>query len=251
MRLCRGVVNNKRVPRIRSFDLAPDTILADKYKVVDCLGAGWEGEVYLIRERATGIERTAKLFFPQRNLNDRASRFYARKLHKLRACPIVIQYHTRETIIHAGIPVSALISEFVAGELLSDFLARQPGKRIGPFQAIHLLHALASGIECIHAIGDYHGDLHTENVIVQRFGLGFELKLLDMFHWRAPRSENIHDDVVDLVRIFFEALGGQKHYARQPREVKEIVLGLKRSLLLKKFRSALDLRTYLETMEWS
>jgi tRNA A-37 threonylcarbamoyl transferase component Bud32 len=207
--------------------------------------------VYLIRERATGIERTAKLFFPQRNLNDRASRFYARKLHKLRACPIVIQYHTRETIIHAGIPVSALISEFVAGELLSDFLARQPGKRIGPFQAIHLLHALASGIECIHAIGDYHGDLHTENVIVQRFGLGFELKLLDMFHWRAPRSENIHDDVVDLVRIFFEALGGQKHYARQPREVKEIVLGLKRSLLLKKFRSALDLRTYLETMEWS
>ncbi len=243
--------NAKRVPRISSFDLRSDTILADKYKVVDRLGAGWEGEVYLIRERATGIERTAKLFFPHRNLNDRAARFYARKLHKLRACPIVIQYHTRETIMHDGVPVSALISEFVAGELLSDFLARQPGGRLSAFQAIHLLHALARGIECIHATGDYHGDLHTDNIIVQHYGLGFELKLLDMFHWGAPRSENIHDDVVDLIHIFFEALGGQKYYARQPREVKEIVCGLKRSLLLKKFRSALDLRTYLETMEWS
>jgi tRNA A-37 threonylcarbamoyl transferase component Bud32 len=253
--LARGALNqpvrNKRTARIHSFDLAADTVLADKYKVIDRLGAGWEGEVYLIRERVTGIERTAKLFFPHRNLNDRAARFYARKLHKLRACPIVIQYHTRETIVHHGVPVSALISEFVAGELLSDFLARQPGKRLGPFQAVHLLHALARGIECIHALGDYHGDLHTDNIIVQRCGLGFELKLLDMFQWNTPRSENIHDDVIDLIRIFFDALGGQKHYGRHPPEVKEIICGLRRSLLMKKFRSARDLRMYLETMEWS
>jgi serine/threonine protein kinase len=244
-------ISTHKMPRIVSFDLQAGTVLARKYKVVDRLGAGWEGEVYLIRERATGIERTAKLFFPQRNLNDRAARFYARKLHKLRQCQIIIQYHTRETIVYRGVPVSVLISEFVAGELLSEFLARQPGQRLGPFQATHLLHALASGIECIHAIGEYHGDLHTDNIIVQRCGLGFELKLLDMFYWRAPRAENIYDDVVHLIRIFFDALGGQKHYARQPPEVKAICRGLKRSLLIKKFRTALELRTHLETMQWS
>ncbi|MGH8501015.1 MAG: protein kinase domain-containing protein [Gammaproteobacteria bacterium] len=244
-------ISKRKMPRIVSFDLQAGTVLAQKYKVVDRLGAGWEGEVYLIRERATGIERTAKLFFPQRNLNDRAARFYARKLHKLRQCQIIIQYHTRETIVYRGVPVSVLISEFVAGELLSEFLARQPGQRLGPFQATHLLHALASGIECIHAIGEYHGDLHTDNIIVQRCGLGFELKLLDMFYWGAPRAENIYDDVVHLIRIFFDALGGQKHYARQPPEVKAICRGLKRSLLIKKFRTARELRTYLETMQWS
>ena len=51
--------------------------------MVTLLGAGWEGEVYLVRERGTGIERTVKIFFPRRNPRDRTLRFYARKLHKL------------------------------------------------------------------------------------------------------------------------------------------------------------------------
>ena len=67
-----------------------------------------------------------------------------------------------------------MLSDFVEGELLSKFLKRQRGGRLSPFQGIHLLHALASGIECIHSLGEYHGDLHTENIIVTRFGLGFE-----------------------------------------------------------------------------
>jgi serine/threonine protein kinase len=139
----------------------------------------------------------------------------------------------------------------VEGELLSAFLDRQTGKRLNPFQAVHLLHALATGIESIHQMGEYHGDLHTENIMIQRYGLGFELKLLDMFHWGAPSAQHIHDDVIDLIKLFYDALGGAKHYARQPIEVKEICCGLKRSLILKKFKAAGQLRRYLETMQWS
>jgi len=51
--------------------------------------------------------------------------------------------------------------------------------------------------------------------------------------------------------LFYDALGGAKHYARQPQEVKTICSGLKRSLILKKFKSAGQLRRYLETMKWS
>ncbi len=134
--------------------------------------------------------------------------------------------------------------------MLSQFLLRQPGKRLVPFQAVHLLHALATGIESIHNLREYHGDLHTENVIIQRYGLGFDLKLVDMFHWGAPRQQNIYDDVCDLIRIFYDALGGQQHYSRQPPEVKSICCGLKRSLILGKFKSAGQLREYLETMQW-
>ena len=53
----------KSAQRITSFDLAPGRILVRKYEVLSLLGAGWEGEVYHIRELATGIERTAKLYF--------------------------------------------------------------------------------------------------------------------------------------------------------------------------------------------
>ena len=235
---------------ISGFNFQPGRLLARKYEVISRLGAGWEGEVFRVRERATGIERAAKFFFPQRNPKDRALCFYATKLHRLRHCPILIQYHTQETMSYRGIPVSFLVSDFVEGELLSGFVARQPGKRLTTFEALHLLHTLAAGIECIHAMGDYHGDLHSDNIIVKRFGLGFDVKLLDMFHWGAPRASNIHHDVCELIRIFYDAMGGAKHYAKQSPEVKEICCGLKRTLILRKFRTAGQLREYLETMEW-
>jgi len=240
----------RRPLTVQDFNLIPGRVLARKYEVIKTLGTGWEGEVYLVHELATGIERAVKLFFPQRNPRDRAAKFYARKLHKLRYCPMVIQYYTQETITFRGFPITLLVSEFVEGELLSDFLSRQPGKRLGAFPAIHLLHSLASGIECIHRMKEYHGDLHTDNIIVQRYGLGFDLKLMDFFHWGAPSSENIRDDVIDLVKIFHEAIGGRRHYSRQPPIVKAICRGLRRSLILENFRTAGQLREYLETMDW-
>lgn len=236
--------------KLDHFNLAPGRVLARKYEVISLLGAGWEGEVYLVREVATGIERTAKIFFPQRNPRDKAVRFYAKKLHKLRHCPIVIQYSAQDHITVKGVPVTLLISEYVEGELLSQFIQRQPGKRLQPYQALHVLHALACGMECVHRIGEYHGDLHTDNIILQRYGLGFDMKLVDLFQSPASKRTAIQDDTVEMVRIFHETIGGQKHYAKQPRAVKDIINGMKRTLILKKFRSATQLREYIETMQW-
>ena len=71
--------------------------------VVERLGGGWEGEVYRVRENSTGIERSLKLFFPQRNPRNRTVRQYAKKLHKLRHCSILIHYHNQEKIEHRGV----------------------------------------------------------------------------------------------------------------------------------------------------
>jgi len=246
----KATAKSGRPLEIDTFNFHPGRLLAKKYEVVSRLGSGWEGEVYLVREKLTKIERAAKFFFPQRNPNNKAFTFYARKLHKLRDCPIVIQYYAQDTILYRGVPVTFLVSDYIEGELLSDFISRQKGKRIPPFQAVHLLYSLVSGIESIHRMREYHGDLHTGNIIVKKFGLGFEVKLLDLFYWQSAWYENVKDDVCDLVRIFYDVLGGQKHYASQPAEVKEIICGLKKSLILKKFRSAGQLRHYLETLEW-
>ena len=242
--------SKKGTPRVDAFRLKPGTLLADKYEVIEKLGAGWEGEVYLVSETAAKIERTAKLFFPQRNVRNKTIKFYAKKLHRLRHCPIVIQYHTQDRFDYRGIRIHFLVSEFAQGELLTQFIRRQPGRRLQPFQAVRLLYDLARGIECIHQQNDYHGDLHTDNIIVQKVGIGFELRLLDMFHWGPPRAENVQADVVDLVRIFYDALGGQRHYSRQPAAVKSICCGLKQSLILKKFKTAGRLRQYLENLQW-
>ncbi|MEQ8952706.1 MAG: serine/threonine protein kinase, partial [Gammaproteobacteria bacterium] len=60
----------------------------------------------------------------------------------------------------------------------------------------------------------------------------------------------IRYDVVSMVKIFYEVLGGARHYARQPAEVKAIICGQKDSLILKKFKTAGELRDYLENMQW-
>jgi len=229
------------------FNLKEGYVIAGKYEVLEKLGSGWEGEVYRVKEKTIGVERAAKVFYPR---GTRAPKFYARKLHKLRHCPILIQYHTGETIKLDGGKVSVLISEYVEGEILASFVRRQPGRRLPPFEGLHLLHELARGVEEIHRVREYHGDLHDDNIIVRRKGLSFNVKVVDMFDWGTPTAENIRDDVCDLVRIFYDCLGGKRTYWKQSPEIKYIVSGLKRSLITKKFRTAGHLRRHLENMEW-
>jgi serine/threonine protein kinase len=175
------------ITKIDSFDLEPGRRIARKYEVVSRLGAGWEGEVYKIVEIRTGIERAAKLFYPHRNVGNRTSTRYAKKLHKLRQCPLLIQYHTEETFTFRRTPITVLVSEYVEGELLSEFLKKLPGKRLTPFEAVHLLSVLSRGIEQIHRKHEYHGDLHLENIIIRRYGLTFDVKVLD-FYGKALRE---------------------------------------------------------------
>ena len=236
--------------RPQPFALPVGRRLAGKYDVIEFLGGGWEGEVYRVREDVTGIEQAAKFFYPAHNLNDRAIKFHARKLHKLRNCKILIQYLTMDEARIGGQQIKFLVSELVEGQLLSEFLQELPGKRMQAFEAMHLLHALAVGLEEIHQARDYHGDLHTDNVLIRRRGISFDLKLVDLYHWSAPTRENILDDVIAAIGIFHESLGGAQHYARQPGSVKSICKGLRRSLIRRKFRSAAHLRSYLETMAW-
>ncbi|MBN2563367.1 MAG: protein kinase [Phycisphaerae bacterium] len=239
-----------RQPQIESFDLQPDRVIAGKYVIESLLGRGWEGEVYKVTEQKTGIPRAAKLFFPQRNLRDRAVRFYATKLNRLRKCPIIIQYHNSEVIRFRGMPVTCLISEFVEGEILAKFVARRRGKRLPSFEALHLLHALAMGLEQLHRMREYHGDVHDENVLVERRGIDFDVKLVDLHHWGPTSAANIREDVIQLIQVLYDVVGGRRRYASQPPEIKRVCCGLRRDLISKRFPTARHLREHLESFTW-
>jgi serine/threonine protein kinase len=241
---------SKRLRELDTFALSPGRRLGRKYVVGDLLGRGWEGEVYHVTEAATGIERAAKIFFPKRNPRNRALQFYARKLNRLRGCSIIIQYVTQESFRYCGEDIPFLVSEYVEGEILTDLLARQRGGRLQAFEALHLLHALTKGVEEIHGLGEYHGDLHAANIIVNRVGLSFRVKVVDMYHWGTPTSSHLRDDIWFLARILYDAVGGREHYAKQPPAIKDICLGLKRSLIVGRYRTARALREHLESMDW-
>lgn len=242
--------SSPRNHRIEAFDFAPGRMLAGKYEIERKLGAGWEGEVYRVIERKTDVHRAAKFFFPHRNKGDKAVKFYARKLERLKKCSIVIAYHHSETIRYRSTPITCLISEFVEGELWENFIKRQRGGRLPPFEAMHLIYWLTRGMEEIHAMGEYHGDLHAGNVLVNRKGICFDLKIVDFYQWGRATPAHLKDDVVDMVRLLYDAVGGRRHYARQPEEIKSICRGLRRDLITRRFPTARHLREYLETFAW-
>jgi len=234
----------------KRFDFQPGKVVAGKYEIERALGSGWEGEVYAIVERSTGIRRAAKFYYPHRDPTGHAAIAYARKLDALRHCPILMQYHHQEITVFRRKRVVVVISELVEGEKLSEFLARQPQRRLSTFEALHVLHALAKGIAPIHARGEYHGDIHDDNIMIRRQGITFEVRLLDFFDLGRPTRSKIHKDVLNLIQVFHVIVGGQQRYSQQPRIVKEIIRGLKYKLILERFGSAGDIQRHLESLEW-
>jgi len=234
-----------------NYELQPGRSLGRQYKVVEFLGNGWEGEVYKVEERSTRILRAAKLFYKHRYLKRKMPHVeYAKKLHKIQACPIVIQYHYQDSVRLKGESVDFLVSDFVDGEVLSEYLARQPDRRMLPFEALHLFYALVQGVEQIHFLGEYHGDIHLDNIMVKRRGLGFDVHLIDLLHLGPSNKMQIQQDVYDLIAVFYELIGGKKYYARMPQAIKQFVLGKKSNLIAKRFKVAGHLRLFLENVEW-
>src|SRR5580698_8711271 len=236
--------------KVRRFDFPPGRIVAGKYEIGQQLGSGYEGEVYAIVERATGIRRAAKFYYPHRDPMGKAAIVYARKLDALRHCPILMQYHHQETAWFKRKKVMVVISELVEGQKLSSFLAAQRGQRLSTFEALHVLYGLARGIAPIHERGEYHGDIHDDNIMIRRQGIGFEVKLLDFFDLGKPTRSKIHKDVLNLVEVFHAVVGGRARYADQPKVVKTIIRGLKDSLILERFQSAGDIQRHLENLDW-
>jgi tRNA A-37 threonylcarbamoyl transferase component Bud32 len=239
-----------RAGKVKRFDFPPGRSVAGKYVIERPLGSGWEGEVYAIVERNTGIRRAAKFYYPNRDPVGKAAISYARKLDALRHCPILMQYHHQEIAYVERRKVMVVISELVEGRKLSEFLQMQPEKRLSAFEAMHVLYVLAKGITPIHNRGEYHGDIHDDNIMIRRQGIGFELKLLDFFDLGRPTKSKIHKDVLNLIQVFHSLVGGRDLYASQPRVVKDIIRGLKDTLILDRFQSAADIQSHLESLTW-
>ncbi|HEY0008176.1 MAG TPA: protein kinase [Tepidisphaeraceae bacterium] len=236
--------NNKR------FDFEPGRTVAGKYLIERFLGSGYEGEVYAIVERATGIRRAAKFYYPHRDPAGKSAIVYAQKMDALRHCPILLQYHHQETASVKKKKVIVVVSELFEGQKLSEFLATQPGGRLTTFEALHVLYALARGIAPIHARGEYHGDIHDDNIMIRRKGIDFDVRLVDFFDLGKPTKRKICKDVLNLIMVFHSTVGGREQYASQPQVVKDVIRGLKDTLILARFKTAGDIQKHLENLTW-
>lgn len=232
------------------IQLTPGRKVGPRYEVLALIGAGSEGSVYRVADPATGIPRAAKIFRPGYDTRARRSTRHAQKLNHLRRCGIVLQYLHSETVTVRGEKLTALISELCEGVPLQTFIDSQPGKRLTPFMALNVLAALTEGLDEVHDAGEYHADVHTENILIQPRGVHFELKLIDFYEWGRTTKAKQEQDILDTARVLYDMVGGKKHYAKQPAPVRHICAGLQHKRILERFPTIGALDIYLHNYPW-
>ena len=72
----------------------------------------------------------------------------------------------------------------------------------------------------------------------------------EVIPWGKPSRMRLREDIIQMVQVLYDTVGGRKHYASQPPEIKAICRGLRRDLILRRFPSVLHLRKYLESFSW-
>jgi serine/threonine protein kinase len=171
-----------------------------KYKVLERLGAGGMGAVYLCEHKLMR-RRVAVKVLPTAKASDESAlaRFYreARAVAALDHPNIVHAYD-----IDQDEQLHFLVMEYVDGASLQDII-----KGNGPLEvtrACHYIRQAATGLEHASQAGLVHRDIKPGNILVDRTGL---VKILDM---GLARFFNDEDD--NLTKKFDESVLGTADY---------------------------------------
>jgi hypothetical protein len=157
------------------------TILSGRYLIQHEVGAGGMGAVYEATDLRTGAQVAVKVLHP---LYAHNAQFIGRLRREARIAASIRTPRAVRVIDlddHEGMPY--LVMEYVAGENLSDRLARRGAL---PFdEALNICIEITRALEGAYAVGVVHRDLKPQNVKITDEG---EVKVLD---FGIARAENL------------------------------------------------------------
>jgi len=142
-----------------------------RYSIVEKIGSGGMGEVYLAEDSDLG-RRVALKFLPSHMRNDERAKARFRREAKAAARlnhPNIVTIH--EVSDYNGCPFIAM--EYVEGENLSDRIEREP---LNPEETSSIVIQVARGLKAAHAQGVVHRDIKPGNISICQDGL---VKVLD------------------------------------------------------------------------
>lgn len=171
-----------------------------KYKVLEKLGAGGMGQVFLCEHKLMR-RRVAVKVLPTAKADDPSSleRFYreARAVAAVDHPNIVRAYD-----IDQDENLHFLVMEYVDGTNLQD-LVKKAGP-LDPIRACHYIYGSSVGLQHAHEIGLVHRDIKPGNILVDRAGV---VKILDM-----GLARFFHDDEDVLTKKYDENVLGTADY---------------------------------------
>ncbi len=152
-------------------------LLADKYRIVRFIGEGGMGTVYEAYHAVVGRRFAVKFLHSELARVDEILERFKREAQAAGA----LESENIASIVdfgHAQDGIPYIVMEFLVGEDLARFLARE-----GPLpvvRAVNIIIQACRGLAAAHASGIIHRDLKPENLFICRRGDGSDLvKILD------------------------------------------------------------------------
>ncbi|WP_369184999.1 serine/threonine protein kinase [Streptomyces sp. Y1] len=145
-----------------------DTVLADRYRLVDWLGGGSMGDVWLAEDEVLGRRVAVKVVKPA--LLDEsgfAERFHAeaRVMAQLRHPGIVGVYDYGHSAADGRSSVGYLVMELIDGEPLSAVLERRGTLPVA--EALRMALQVLEALQAAHRSGVVHRDIKPANLMVR------------------------------------------------------------------------------------
>jgi eukaryotic-like serine/threonine-protein kinase len=153
------------------------SIIADRYLVLEKLGEGGMGRVYLAEHVKMGRKSAVKVMNPGTVTDaDAISRFNREAANASR-----ISHQHVAQVYDFGETADGLIylaMEYVEGESLTDILARDGA--LSPERAGEIVRQVGEGLSVAHDMGIVHRDLKPDNVMLTKFRDGSDcVKVVD------------------------------------------------------------------------
>lgn len=159
-------------PKLNLQKLAPGDELAGRFRVVQRIGGGGFGTVYLVEDVVVKESLVLKILSPQLSLDPTMIRRFVQELKLSRRIshPNVIRIYD---LLDLDGSHAISMEHFPARDL--GAILRQDGP-LSPARALHVAEQTLEGLMAAHAAGVYHRDIKPANLLV---GDGDQVKIVD------------------------------------------------------------------------
>ena len=151
-------------------DLKQGVVVFDHYRIEKELGTGGQGKVFLATDTDTVVDAHRRVVLKVLRCescgDELAMKDFIREantLSNLRDERIAACYWCK---VLDNVPILAM--EYIEGESLDEYLARQTDGKIGEKETRELLLPIAEALDYAHAKGIFHRDVKPQNIIVRK-----------------------------------------------------------------------------------
>jgi serine/threonine-protein kinase len=160
------------LPALNYNELAPDTTLVDRYRVIRPIGKGGFGAVYLVEDSAIGEEVVIKILNPHLSFDDSALKRFIRELKLSRKIT-----HSNVIRIHEFVNLTgayAVSMEYFPSKDLAELIAESGA--LDASRVLGIASQICTGLEAAHRVNVIHRDMKPANVLV---GKNDSVKIVD------------------------------------------------------------------------